>query len=467
MKLTTYGAASGEVTGSCHLLEVNGHKVLLDCGLIQGSRKQEALNSQPFPFDPKTIDAVILSHSHIDHCGRLPLLVKRGFKGSIYTQTACKALCKIMLKDSGFLNEKDVEWDNRKRERKGLPLLEALYTVEDARLAMRYFKGVSYDAKTSPLPGITFSLRDAGHILGSSIIELWLEEGGLKRKVVFSGDLGHSGAPILREPTVIEEADFVIMESTYGDRLHRSRQDTHDEMTEVIEAATKAKGNILIPSFAVGRAQELLMIFGKYFDEWNLGRWQLFLDSPMAIEATEVYLKNTELFDDEARDLWKQNRQMPLLPNLHMSRTANQSMGLNRIRSGALIIAGSGMCTGGRIKHHLKHNAWRSDCHIVIVGYQAYGTPGRALVDGAKHIRLWGETVRVAAKVHTIGGFSAHADQKELVDWYGQFNSRPSLLLVHGEDTAREVLAEKIREQFDARVNLAQTGATIDLAAPQ
>ena len=462
MHIEFHGAA-GEVTGSCHLVSVAGRRILLDCGMVQGSRQSEERNALPFPFDPVAIDAVVLSHSHIDHSGRIPYLVKCGFKGPIYTQKASRDLCRIMLKDAAYLNEKEAEWENRKRERKGLKLLDPLYTVQDAQVAMRQFKGVAYNARTKIAPGITLRLSDAGHILGPSIVKLWLEEKGRKRKLVFSGDLGTPDKPILQDPNFIEDADLVLMESTYGDRLHRPAEETQREMVEIFRQAEKAKGNILIPAFAVGRTQRLLYEFAKHYDDWHLNRWHIFLDSPMAIEATEVYARHTELYDAEAAALWEKNRHQPLLPNLHLSRTANQSMQLNQVRSGAIIIAGSGMCTGGRIKHHLKHNVWRKHCHIVIVGYQAEKTPGRMLVDGARHIRLWGETVRVNAKVHTIGGLSAHADQSGLVDWYRHFKNRPTLMLVHGETDSTRLLAERIQAELGMRPHIAQPGERIDL----
>ena len=465
MHIQFHGAA-GEVPGSCHLITVGEHRILLDCGLVQGSRKNEARNSEPFSFNPSSIDAVVLSHSHIDHSGRLPFLVKSGFKGPIYTQKASRDLCRIMLKDSAYLNEKETGWENRKRERKGLKLIEPPYTVQDAQMAMRQFKGLAYGVKKKIAPGITFRLSDAGHILGSSIVELWLEEKGVQRKIVFSGDLGSLGKPILHDPAYIEDADLVLMESTYGDRLHRSPEETQKEVNKIVRQATNAKGNILIPAFAVGRTQRVFYEFAKHYNDWNLNQWQIYLDSPMAIEATEVYARHTELYDAESAELWRKNQQQPLLPNLHFSRTANQSMQLNRIRSGAIIIAGSGMCTGGRIKHHLKYNAWRNDCHIIFVGYQAQGTLGRLLVDGAKHIRLWGETIRVQATVHTVGGLSAHADQSGLMDWYGHFKNRPPLVLVHGEPDSMQVLGERIQTELNAPVHKAQLGEQINLLQP-
>ena len=462
LELCFIGATRG-VTGSLHLVKVCGFQVLMDCGLIQGSSKAEALNRQPFPFEPKDIDAVILSHAHIDHSGRIPLLVKGGFTGPVYTHRASRDLCKIMLEDSAYLQEKDAEWDNRKRKRKGLPLIEALYSIDDAKTTLRQFKALDYDKKHKLLPGVHLRLRDAGHIPGSAIVELWVEDGGIQRKIVFSGDLGHRGAAILRDPDFIDEADLVLMETTYGDRLHRPWNETWEEIGEIAASLRSGSGNILIPAFAVGRTQGVLYSFRKFYQEWSLDRWQVFLDSPMAIRATEVYLKHTSLYDEEAAEVWRHEGKEPLLPNLRFSRTANQSMQINRIRSGAIIIAGSGMCNGGRIKHHLKHNVWRNDCHVVIVGYQARGTTGRALVDGAKHIRLWGETIRVAARIHTIGGLSAHADQAGLLNWYKQFRGNPPVVLVHGEEAAKETFAQVLCKQANAPVTVAERGKHIDL----
>ncbi len=455
--------ATGEVTGSCHLVTVGNKKILLDCGLIQGRSKDEARNREAFPFDPASIDAVVLSHAHIDHSGRLPLLVKAGFRGSIYTHRACRDLCRIMLKDSAFIYQKEVEWENRKRARKGLDMVEAMYTAEDAKLAMKQFKGLVYQQKKRILPNVTLQLNDAGHILGSSIVELWLEDEGEQRKLVFSGDLGRSGMPILEDPEVITEADLVIMESTYGDRLHRTWDETQKEISEVLSIATDGNGNILIPAFSVGRTQEILYLFAKYYKQWKLDRWEIFLDSPLAIEATRIFMNNSDLFDADMQALFKKNQQKSILPNLHISRTTNQSMALNRVHNGAIIIAGSGMCSGGRIKQHLKHNIWRSDCHLIISGFQARGTLGRKIVDGAKRIKLWGEEVRVAGSVHTIGGLSAHADQTALKNWYSNFKNRPRLILVHGEPEAQECLAKVIQTELKADVIIASRGQKINL----
>lgn len=444
--------ATQEVTGSCFLLQVGESRLLVDCGMIQGSPDHERHNRDPFPFDPEAIDAVVLTHAHIDHSGRLPLLIKRGYSGKIYTHRATVDLCEIMLEDSGYLNEKEVQWENKKRERKGLELLEPLYTRNDARETHLHFRSLDYEQVEEILPGVKLTLHDAGHILGSAIAELDLMEGNKTRKIVFSGDLGHRGAPILRDPQAVKRADLVILESTYGDRLHRSWEETWQEMGEIISNARSGKGNILIPAFAVGRTQELLYVFKRNFEDWGIGDWEVFLDSPMAIEATDVYFRHAKVYDKRAKKLYQQSGNPFMLPNLHRSQRSEDSMKINQIRSGAIIIAGSGMCTGGRIKHHFKHNIWREDAHVLIVGFQARGTLGRALVDGTRHISLWGETVQVKAQVHTIGGLSAHADQRGLLDWYGHFDNRPRVALVHGEPEAMEELAQRLQSEYGSDV---------------
>jgi metallo-beta-lactamase family protein len=451
MEIQCLGAAQ-EVTGSCFLISVRRHRILIDCGLFQGNSQDEKRNYKPFPFNPESLDAVILTHAHLDHSGRIPQLVKQGFRGQIFAHRATRDICRLMFKDSAYLNEKDVQIENRKRERKGLPLMEPLYTEKEADRAMKFFKVLDYGVEADILPGIRLCLRDAGHILGSAILELWLTDAGETKKLVFSGDLGHAGAPILRDPERITEADLVIMESTYGDRNHRGWDATWQEMGEIFANARREKGNILIPSFALGRTQELLYIFNQHLDDWKLRDWKVFLDSPMAIGVTEAYARYSELYDEEALALQRENGSPFDFPNLTYSLTPEQSMGINQIRSGAIIIAGSGMCNGGRIKHHLKHNIWRKDVHVMIVGFQARGTLGRMLVDGAPHIRLWGETVRVEAKIHTIGGLSAHADQAGLINWYRHFKDCPPVMLIHGEDRPMTALAEKLRADCGTRV---------------
>jgi len=459
----TFHGAAGEVTGSCHLIEAAGARVLLDCGLIQGNVKDEARNFEPFPFDPASIDAVVLSHAHIDHSGRLPLLIKSGFRGRIFTHPASVDLCQVMLRDSGYLQEKDAEWENRKRERKGLRLVQPLYTVQDAEQAMDAFVALEYARPTQILPNIEVCLHDAGHILGSSIVEVTVTENGGHKRLVFSGDLGQTGVPILRDPAILTQADLLLLESTYGDRCHKDQAATYTEIAGVLNEAAAREGKILIPAFAVGRTQELLYLFARHFQEWGVGNWQIFLDSPMAISATEIYEKHHRVYDKEAAALYNNEGFRASLPNLRFVRTPEESIQLNQIHSGAIIIAGSGMCTGGRIRHHLKHNAWRKNTHIMIVGFQARGTTGRALVDGAQYIHLWGETIRVAAQVHTIGGMSAHADQHDLVTWLGHFTPLPRTYLVHGEEQALLNLQSAIQMAHQHPVQIARSGMRVQL----
>ena len=452
--------ATGRVTGSCYLIRVNGRNVLLECGQVQGSRSDEEENRRPLPIPAQTVDAVILSHAHIDHSGRLPLIMREGFTGPIYTHHATQALCEIMLRDSGYLHEKDAEWQNRKRRRKGLPEVEPLYTQADGEAVLGQFVGLQYGQRHTIVPGLDVRLSDAGHILGAAIVELWLSEHGRERKIAFSGDLGFRDAPVMPDPARIETADLVLLESTYGDRLHRPASETLIELKEVFEGAKGGGGNIIIPAFAVGRTQDLLYLLAVHFDEWDIGSWRVFLDSPMAIEATEAYSRYRNLY---TAHLFRPGKDQPLLKNLVLSRSSEDSMAINEIESGAIIIAASGMCTGGRVLHHLKHNLWRPECHVVIVGFQARGTLGRRLVDGAEYVKVYGETIRANAAVHTIGGLSAHADQTGLLDWYGAFASRPPVCLIHGEPDAQNVLARKLRARYDAAVTIPAYGDRIDL----
>ena len=447
MKIQFFGATQ-EVTGSCFLIKIQSHKILVDCGLLQGSHTTERQNFAPFPFDASKIDAVLLTHAHIDHSGKLPLLIKAGFKGKIYTHHATKDLCNIMLQDAGFLNEKDVEIENRKRERRGQELLTPLYTVQDAIQTMQYFKTLPYSSKQEVIPNVSIKLNDAGHILGSAIIEVWLSEGGVTRKVVFSGDLGRKDMPILRDPTIIKNADLVLMESTYGDRTLPPWKENLQQFSEIVREARQSRGNILIPSFAVGRSQEILYSFHEHFDTLSLKNSLIFLDSPMAIKVTAVYAKHWGLYDKAAKNIVKISGSPYELPNLRFCIDTAESMAINRIKEGAIIIAGSGMCNGGRIRHHLKHNIWRKQCHLIFVGYQAESTLGRRILNGAKEIKLWGEKIKVSAKVHMVTGFSAHADQTSLLNWYGNFDTLPPLILIHGEIKAMKILSQEIYNRY-------------------
>jgi metallo-beta-lactamase family protein len=461
-RISLFGAA-GEVTGSCYLVEINSYRVLVDCGLFQGGTDADVANSKEFPFDARTIDAVVLTHAHIDHSGRLPLLNRRGFSGPIYTHRGTADLCRIMLKDSAFLIERDCEWDNRKRARRGLAPVDPLYTQQDAGKVLRKFKPQEYNQKFEILPGIVVRLQDAGHILGSAIIELWVNGNGVSRKIVFSGDLGHKGAPIMKDPAFVSTADLVFMESTYGDRSHRSWSDTLSEIGEIIESANNHKGNILIPCFSVGRSQELLHLFAKHFDDWGLERWQIFLDSPMAIEATRAHQRHPDLLNKQVSEPTVNGTELFSPPNLHFSHTNLQSMSINKVSSGAIIIAGSGMCTGGRIRHHLKHNVWRKGSHVMIVGFQARGTLGRKLVDGTPKIRLWGEEINVEAKIHTVGGLSAHADVVGLSEWIGRFQPKPVLMLVHGETNETAALQQTLKASMSISSHTPSIGDVVDL----
>lgn len=462
MELEFFGAA-GEVTGSCHILRVDGRELLLDCGMVQGDPDADDRNRAPFPFEPGALDAVILSHTHIDHCGRLPLLVKRGYRGPIYTNAACADLLPILLRDSAQLAARDAERSNRWRDPKLQPV-RPLYDLEDVERTLERIARVPYDRVRRLLPGVHLRVRDAGHIMGSSSLELWLQERDVRRKLVFSGDLGQYDSPILEDPHRFDTADIVLIESTYGDRLHRDRTATEIEFGEILAAAARDGGNVIVPAFAVGRSQEVLYLLGKNFDRWQVDRWQIFLDSPMAIEASRVYWNHLERMDAEARHLRASFRDMPPLPNLTLCRTAEESQRINRIRGGALIIAGSGMCNGGRVLHHLRQNIGREQCHVIITGFQAPGTLGRALVDRHPTVRIHGESFHVAARVHTLGGLSAHGDQDDLLRWYGSFQPPPPVYLVHGEERGAAGLARRLQER-GVVAHRTHPGLRVDLAA--
>ena len=457
MRVHFHGAA-GMVTGSMHLLEAAGRRVLLDCGMIQGTPEAEALNLAGFPFDPASLDALVISHAHIDHIGRVPLLVKRGFRGPIWAQAATAELLPIMLMDSASLQESEAERFNRRR-RAGEPDMLPLYTREDVQATLEQVRTLPYHARSEILPGVEIHYRDAGHILGSCITDVFADG----KTLVFSGDLGPKRTPILRDPESGGRADLVLMESTYGNRNHRDRAETIRELGGILDEAWRQKGNVLIPAFAVGRTQELLYWFARYWDEWQLSRWRIFLDSPMAAKVVAIYDRHQSLFDAEAREVWKDRPSPFRLPNLHITGSTAESMAINRIENGAIVIAGSGMANGGRILHHFRHGIDRRGTHVVFVGYQSEGTLGRRLVDGAKWVRIHGHDHRVNAKVHTIGGLSAHTDQRGLITWYEGFEGRPPLVLVHGEDRAREALASELGERDGIDVRLARPGMMVEV----
>lgn len=457
MRVHFHGAA-GDVTGSMHLVEAAGKRILLDCGLVQGSPEADARNFAPFPFDPKEIDALVLSHAHIDHLGRVPRLCMDGFCGPIFTQCASADLLPIMLMDSASLQENEAERTNRRRK-PNQPKAMPLYTREDVREVLPLLRPLPYAARTEILPGVELTLRDAGHILGSAIVELFADG----RKLVFSGDLGMQGTPILRDPEPVAQADLLLMESTYGNRNHRQRHDTVRELGEILDAAWNDRGNVLIPAFAVGRTQELLYWFARHWDDWGMARWRIHLDSPMASKVVQVYDHHHELFDAEAREVWRGTPNPFRLPNLHVTESTEESMAINRLHSGAIVIAGNGMASGGRILHHMRQNLPRRQTRIIFVGYQAQGTLGRRLVEDARWVRIHGHDVRVNAHRHTVGGLSAHADQGALLNWYGGFHPSPPLALVHGEELAREALAGEIQERHGIQAALVQPGDVLEV----
>ena len=436
--------------------------MLVDCGLIQGGHDATRRNRLDFPFDPAHIDAVLLTHAHIDHCGRLPLLVKRGFRGTIYTNAACRDLLPLLLRDTADLAAREAERRARRAD-EDEPRFEHLFDLDDVERTLKLVRALRYDAEYAPYPGVSMRVRDAGHILGSSSIEVSCTEHGVTKRIVFSGDLGQYDSPILLDPYRFESADLVLMESTYGDRLHRRREDTIKEIGEIIREADQENGNILVPAFAVGRSQEILYLLGQYFDEWGLDRWKIFLDSPMAIEASKVYWAHAERFDEEARRLRETFESMPELPNLRLCKTPQQSREINSIRTRAFIIAGSGMCNGGRILHHFLQNLERPECHVMITGFQAPGTLGRQLVDRVSKVRIHGQTLHLRAKVHTVGGLSAHGDHADLLRWYDSFSGRPLVCLVHGESEPAHALQHKI-DKLGGKAIVPKPGTRLDLA---
>ncbi|MBR5517020.1 MAG: MBL fold metallo-hydrolase [Firmicutes bacterium] len=453
MKIKFCGASIG-VTGSCHLITTDKHQVLLDCGQFQGGKAMEALNEEAFPFVAEDVEVVILSHAHIDHCGRLPLLVKRGFKGAIYCTDATADLLQVMLKDSAFIHEKDAEMQSRKNLRGGKPAVEPLYTMADAEAALKLVKPILYNKLVEINPEMKICFNDAGHILGSAVIELWATEGENTSKIVFSGDLGVIDRPILRDPTKIKKADYVIMETTYGNRLHPANSTSIDELIDITLETVKRGGSVVIPSFAVGRTQELIYQFNMFYEQHpeyqkELETVNVYIDSPMATTTTEVFKKNAQVFDDETKNFIL-NGDHPLdFKNLKFTRNTADSQMLNTDNTPKVIISASGMCEAGRIRHHLKHTLWDERNSIVFVGYQAEGTLGRQLIEGATEIKLFGEKVVVNAQIHNLEGFSGHADQKGLLDWLGGFQAEPKqIFLVHGELDSKQDFAEVVRGQF-------------------
>lgn len=455
----TFLGATGQVTGSCYLLETSAQRILLDCGMFQGGKAADKQNQAPFSFNPSEIDAVILSHAHLDHSGLLPKLFKQGFRGNVVLTEGTHHLLELMLNDAASLQQRDTEWENKKRRRAGKKLLEPLYTIDDVEQLLLLRKPVNYRTKTELFPGLEVQFHDAGHILGSAIVNLTIKDGGETKTLVFSGDLGNAQSPLLKDPEYLQTADVLLLESTYGDRDHKPLEPTLDELSAVLKTAKLSGGNVIIPSFAVGRTQDLIYWLGKLYHDGALPQQQVFLDSPMAIRASDIYDDNTHLFnrdDPEFRRIIESGWQS-WLPNLKFCATTEESMSVNQITGGAIIIAGSGMCTGGRIRHHLKYNLWRREAHIVFVGYQAEGTLGRAIVNGRKNLKLLGSKIFVQASIHTLGGLSAHADQSQLLNWANAFKDpKPRLFLIHGEPSAASSLKTCFhRTDWDATIPVA------------
>ncbi len=445
MKLSFLGAAR-EVTGSCFLVEALDSRFLVDCGMVQGGRSAAARNHEPFPFDPASIDFVLLTHAHIDHSGLLPKLTRAGFKGPIYATSATVDLLEVMLPDSAHIQESDAQRDARRF--KGKPVLPPLYTLRDAHECLKQAQGIEYEQEFAPGTGVRVRFFDAGHILGSAIVEVWVTERDSPTKIVFSGDLGQPGRAILRDPARVEEADILVVESTYGDRLHKDLSATETEMIDIVkETLFERGGNVIVPAFAVGRTQEILYHLHRLTHEGLLAQPLVFVDSPMAIKATRITHEHLELFDEQAKLLAGWHARGKGLPYLRFTETAQESMALNRIRSGAIIISASGMCDAGRIRHHLRHNLSRRECSILFPGFQAQGTLGRRLVDGAENVRIFGEDIPVRAAIHRVDGLSAHADQKALLDWAGGFTRPPAqTFVVHGEASAAQAFAERLQQ---------------------
>lgn len=450
MKLSFHGADRG-VTGSCHLVECGNKKILIDCGLYQGGRNIAEENHKPFGFEPGDIDFLLLTHAHLDHCGRIPLLAKQGFRGEIIATAATVELARLVMLDSAGLQEEEARYQARKQRRrhgnhdKGI---EPLYTTLDALNSLEFIgRHVSYDDPIQLEPGIQVTFLDAGHILGSACILLELEEGGNKKRLLFSGDLGCSDRAILRNPAVPPEVDAVIMETTYGDRLHKELKPSIEELYSVINETIGRGGNVIIPTFALERAQEVLYYLREGVRDGSIKHFtNVFLDSPMAISATEIFDRHPECFDGDTMQVLRESGDPFSLPGLHFTRDTADSIAINQINGGAVIMAGSGMCTGGRVTHHLKHNLWREKCSVAFVGYAAKGTLARRIIDGAERVKIFGEEIPVRANIHTIGGFSAHADQAELLAWHRQTGNPGTTFLVHGEEDSMRTFADKLSD---------------------
>ncbi len=466
MKLTFIGA-DHEVTGSCHCLQACGKNMLIDCGMEQG---RDLYENQEIPMNPSEVDYILLTHAHIDHSGLLPLLYANGFRGQVFATKATTDLCQIMLRDSAHIQEFEAEWRNRKAKRAGEEEYVPLYSMDDAIGVLEHFVPCQYDQIIDLVDGIRIRFVDVGHLLGSASIEIWMTEGDISKKIVFSGDIGNLDQPIIKNPKYIKDADYVVMESTYGDRSHGGTPDYVADLTRVIKETFDKGGNVVIPSFAVGRTQELLYFIRKIKYDNLLPEYkdfEVYVDSPLAIEATNIFNKNVEgCFDEEAMELIKQGINPIAFPNLVTAVTSNDSKAINFDLKPKVIISASGMCEAGRIRHHLKHNLWRKECTILFVGYQAHGTLGRSLLEGAQNVKLFGENIEVRAKIEKMDGISGHADQEGLLKWLHSFESKPKVFVVHGEDMVCEHFKKMIQDEgYEAIAPF--SGAEFDMAADE
>jgi len=460
MKIRFLGAAR-KVTGSCFHLLTDSTQVLVDCGMNQG-RNSDALNREPFRFHPDQIDTLLLTHAHLDHSGLIPRLTAGGYAGKILTTSATAELAEIILLDSAHIQEKDAEWQTKKAQRAGKDqVFEPLYTTQDVKACLPYFDKNGYDSLHQLPGGLRFRFVDAGHILGSASLELWFRDGNRDKKIVFSGDIGKSGNPIIRDPQYITEADYVVVESTYGNRFHKDLEASINELEAVVKETFKRGGNVLLPSFAVGRTQDVLYILNRLVREKRLSDINVYVDSPLADKATKIYMSHPEFFDAETLNTFTFRSSAGM--RIHFTATIEESQKINRIKSGAIIIAGSGMCEGGRIRHHFKHNIWRRECSIVFTGFQVPGTLGRYIVDGAKRAYILGEEMAIRAKVHTIGGFSAHADQGELLEWLGAFTSNPRVFIVHGDEPVALEFERVVREKLGLATHVPHPGEELEI----